>query len=1001
MKQSPEYHHNLARLAVIQQLRSYGIKIKHWNKQRYDNGKAAAAGAHSGKIFGLAISMLPHLCIPDYGNIPVFLVDVCRYLENYSHTEGLFRKSGSVVRQKLLKAKLDGGDDDLSDTPPCDVAGILKQFFRELPDPLLPLDLQDALCKAQQLASDYEKASATMLISCLMPERTVSVLRYFFKFLQTVSMKSDMNKMDSSNLAVIFAPNLLQSEDNEKISGSTEKKLRTQAAIVKMFIDQAEEIGCVPDFLLEKIPGMLGVDVCSVTPGTEEGVGDSPGEKKRRRRRSVGDLVSGALHKLKNNRTPTSTPQPDRSALSSMVTPSILTPSTKRKLPLDSVQGISNKKRKSIKHNLTFELLPSSLFGGGSTPSSVRTEGSPCVFETSENAFSPSVGKNLSSSGTLRRSKRYENKRVQRVESGKTGCFSPKISRKEMVRRSLRLRFSLGKSSKDVNSGFPSSVRSQNIGWRLANSLELSVTGNKVESVSSAAESPFVSAGSKKMSKSEDNLLTPKKSDDSIHRMSWTGPQLRDVCDVGSPSGYLFAGNCYSEPFLVSVKPSAVPKEMTSLISSCGKGNLKEHSLCEDGEGQAQDTVRKISRAFTESGSDLSAIVGCSKSLEFGSPQFNSEPQIETETLASGLENYDDGRMTSRPQTVGKSQVSGPEEDSGSDEICTLESQNNSLSNNAESFNTSNESLCKGVEIYADEKEISVPETPVESVDILAHKTFEQILLKIVEDADSPCKSENPQAKQEGDTGVLGFSSSVFANDKGDCPVAGQTLHMLVSEDDPLNRFKSCSTFNKNCSTGSQDFHSAPAPVRRSSRVSDHIQHFNRLCLTDRSGVNKVKSPIKLQRTPVRQSVRRINSLLEVKHADRTQIREEIVKSVSCDGNLSSFTCSSQRDFSISSKENSASCEHLPVVPQGKKSMFPRESCVNTSTSVNSVKSVLEDLTNQDISRATCGKLDLASSGSNNTLRSLSAREYKNYRGSPKNPIAKVSFLPASRPLDL
>lgn len=55
---------------------------------------------------------------------------------------------------------------------------------------------------------------------------------------------------------------------------------------------------------------------------------------------------------------------------SSMVTPLILTPSTKRKLPLDSVQGISNKKRKSIKQNLTFELLPSTLFGGGSTPSS-------------------------------------------------------------------------------------------------------------------------------------------------------------------------------------------------------------------------------------------------------------------------------------------------------------------------------------------------------------------------------------------------------------------------------------------------------------------------------------------------------------------------------------------------------------------------------------------------------------------------------------------------------
>lgn len=32
-----------------------------------------------------------------------FLVDVCKYLEIHADTEGLFRKSGSVVRQKLLK----------------------------------------------------------------------------------------------------------------------------------------------------------------------------------------------------------------------------------------------------------------------------------------------------------------------------------------------------------------------------------------------------------------------------------------------------------------------------------------------------------------------------------------------------------------------------------------------------------------------------------------------------------------------------------------------------------------------------------------------------------------------------------------------------------------------------------------------------------------------------------------------------------------------------------
>lgn len=49
--------------------------------------------------------------------------------------------------------------------------------------------------------------------------------------------------MDSSNLAVIFAPNLLHSNENEKISASTEKNLRLQAAVVETLIEHAAEIG--------------------------------------------------------------------------------------------------------------------------------------------------------------------------------------------------------------------------------------------------------------------------------------------------------------------------------------------------------------------------------------------------------------------------------------------------------------------------------------------------------------------------------------------------------------------------------------------------------------------------------------------------------------------------------------------------------------------------------------------------------------------------------------
>lgn len=49
--------------------------------------------------------------------------------------------------------------------------------------------------------------------------------------------------MDSSNLAVIFAPNLLLSSEADKISAQTNKKLGLQVAVVQALIDHAEDIG--------------------------------------------------------------------------------------------------------------------------------------------------------------------------------------------------------------------------------------------------------------------------------------------------------------------------------------------------------------------------------------------------------------------------------------------------------------------------------------------------------------------------------------------------------------------------------------------------------------------------------------------------------------------------------------------------------------------------------------------------------------------------------------
>lgn len=75
----------------------------------------------------------------------------------------------------------------------------MKQFFRELPEPVLPSELEEAFLKAQQLPTELDRTSATMLLSSVLPEKNLSTLRHFLDFLQNVSMRCQ-------NYIYLFAP---------------------------------------------------------------------------------------------------------------------------------------------------------------------------------------------------------------------------------------------------------------------------------------------------------------------------------------------------------------------------------------------------------------------------------------------------------------------------------------------------------------------------------------------------------------------------------------------------------------------------------------------------------------------------------------------------------------------------------------------------------------------------------------------------------------------------
>ncbi|PSN35754.1 Rho GTPase-activating protein 8 [Blattella germanica] len=130
-------------------------------------------------------------------------------------TEGLFRRSASVQLVKELQCKYNQGQ-------PVDFHGdvhlaavLLKTFLRELEEPLMTFDLYDEITQFQSMTKEERPRQVKILILEKLPEDNYQILKYIVQFLSKVMDRSDLNKMTSSNLAVVFGPNLVWAQNGQ------------------------------------------------------------------------------------------------------------------------------------------------------------------------------------------------------------------------------------------------------------------------------------------------------------------------------------------------------------------------------------------------------------------------------------------------------------------------------------------------------------------------------------------------------------------------------------------------------------------------------------------------------------------------------------------------------------------------------------------------------------------------------------------------------------------
>ncbi|XP_026232979.1 rho GTPase-activating protein 6-like isoform X2 [Anabas testudineus] len=216
---------------------------------------------------------------PIYRQVPRIVDLCCQHLEKHGlETVGIFRVGSSKKRVRQLREEFDQGWDVHFDEENSvhDVAALLKEFLRDLPDPLLTRELYTAFINTMLL--DYsDQASAIQLLIFLLPPCNSDTLQRLLCLLSTVAkhagdkldndgQKITGNKMTSLNLATIFGPNLLHKQKNSDKEFSVQSFARVEdstaiISVVQRMINTRDTLFMVPtDLQNEVLMSLLETD---------------------------------------------------------------------------------------------------------------------------------------------------------------------------------------------------------------------------------------------------------------------------------------------------------------------------------------------------------------------------------------------------------------------------------------------------------------------------------------------------------------------------------------------------------------------------------------------------------------------------------------------------------------------------------------------------------------------------------------------------------------------
>uniref|UniRef100_A0A8C7TTW0 Uncharacterized protein n=1 Tax=Oncorhynchus mykiss TaxID=8022 RepID=A0A8C7TTW0_ONCMY len=160
----------------------------------------------SSRQFGVELSRLTS----EERTVPLVVEKLINYIEMHGlYTEGIFRKSGSTNKIKELRQ----GSMNLDDYNIHVIASVLKQWLRDLPNPLMTFELYEEFLRAMGQPDKREVIRGVYSVIDQLSRTHLSTLERLIFHLVRITLQEDTNRMSANALAIVFAPCILRCPD--------------------------------------------------------------------------------------------------------------------------------------------------------------------------------------------------------------------------------------------------------------------------------------------------------------------------------------------------------------------------------------------------------------------------------------------------------------------------------------------------------------------------------------------------------------------------------------------------------------------------------------------------------------------------------------------------------------------------------------------------------------------------------------------------------------------